>query len=281
MFKIRRNIRSLAGDIMADRNTLLPNFSGESVHRLCTTYKKLQALIVFTGSFIPGLPEPGKEIRDFYRALGELRNIQLMAVRIQNEYLPEKPETLKLLAKMESRTKKYISAVAFTKIIRKWINKNTNSFPKTIPEIDIRLYFNECVAKIEAIAFQQFVENDDLHVVRKLLKNVYYLLVMAGFWEKDIPDHWAELMNNLGAFYNNFLQRELINKLMPDIDDKNERAYLQRMSDMYEQQGEQMRKSLITEIIAKFGQKSSNHLSPLRQLSEQFGSDCVKISLQA
>ena len=253
MIYVKKNVRKLSNDMMRYERGLLPLFPVEKVHRLRTTYKKLRALIVFVQSFMTAPPVMERRLKVYYRTLGQLRNIQLLSVRICSEHTIAYCDIQQQFWVLEEKCKSQIKDMHIKHILRRWMHKDIHKFPINTPEINARLYFNETLIKIQAIAFRQFIEDEDLHSIRKLLKDAYYLSVMFGFWQKGTATEWAELMNDLGLFHDNVTQCRLINQILPEIKKPESRVHLQEQLEILKNEAERMRSMLIEMVIATFG----------------------------
>lgn len=269
MISIRKNVRKLTKYMTCYEAGLLPLLPMENVHRIRTTYKKLRALTVFVQSSMTAPPVMERRLKLYYRTLGRLRNIQLLSARICSLRTIAFSYIQQQFLVMEGRCKSQIEAMHFKHIISRWMHKNIRKFPINTPEINARLYFNETLIKIQAIAFRQFIEDEDLHNIRKLLKDAYYLSVMFGFWKKGTATDWAELMNDLGSFHDNLTQCRLIRQIQPEINEPESRVHLQEQLQILENESERMRSVLIKAIIARFGRKKMEYSYPSEQLCQQ------------
>lgn len=212
---VKHLYKSLYGKLINNIKQILPSFDPEAIHQFRVCYKKFRAflrLILYLQYSISLYRIPGK-LRKIYKVSGVLRDLQMQELRIKD------------VAKREIKNPKvYIGFLSME------IEKNEKLLYRRIQKISISkltgksFYFipaelnvNQCMQYVESIfsevysfLFSDFLLDREIHVIRKRLKDLFYILEIFSKNEKEQLlekklkgkgwQYFTELLEELGNF---------------------------------------------------------------------------------
>ena len=195
-------------------------FDADDVHSFRTHVKKLRAFLHWLGKDKKELPASFKEI---YRISGELRDIQVLLKNME-EKEENYPAFATWLRDNAARLQQLWDDTYDPAVIRR-LQRSIQH-----PELDkptarrLRSFFNERVEKIESIVYLPAPADDDLHDIRKELKDLYFVYAWGQKNDcVDEEDPIPELLKQLGEQCGQFNDRRIALTLLA--------AYIQQEQD--------------------------------------------------
>lgn len=188
----------------------------ENVHQLRIEVKKLRSLLKML-IFIKGRktsPTLKDPIRSTYTAAGEIRDAQLLCVRLKLAGVGEKYPS-QIISRLEKKIKKktkFISSIRKRKVIRKARKVFCKQMPDTISPGEITKFINYETDTANSIMASENPSVRDLHSLRKIVKEIiltYRLLNNFG------PALRAKITWNLAAFR----QMEMLGNQLGSLND--------------------------------------------------------------
>jgi CHAD domain-containing protein len=181
-------------------------FDADDVHSFRTHVKKVRAFLHWLGRDKKKLPASFKEI---YRISGELRDIQVL-LKSMEEGRESTPAFTAWLKDNAGRLRQLWDDTFHPRIIRRLERRLQHSGLKKPTTNRLQSFFNEGVEKIEAVVYLPAPDDEELHEMRKRLKEMYYIYD----WGKDhdytqSDDATPELLKNLGEDCGHFNDRRI------------------------------------------------------------------------
>lgn len=250
-------------DIRKHSEKIPGQFEKEDVHELRVVYKKLRAFmrVIRMDTETDGKVEiPGK-LNDLYTAAGPVRDLQLYISEIE---MYAKENDLDISSYLTVLNKKLFEA---KQELVKAIEKETfaKSFDKLQAELPDGLNEETPVkfirVKIAAIQIIIMVadSDDDLHSIRKQLKDIIYTLRLFELdWKTIFPRSvWKgeEELDALGSLLGNYNDLYIANSFLLQLDDldlsSDEKSKLLNLRSRWSEKKQEMKNSLLNEIIQR------------------------------
>ena len=158
---------------------LLKDFKAGEIHHFRVEVKKLRAFmrLLSAGYTTQKITLP-QEIKSFYRMAGLLRNLQLYSVRIsalcEELSIPKPLLYLKSLHEEENTMCLAMSQVAENLPWKEFHHELTNNAPSQLTGKAIKAFVRQSKSKLEDLFSLQNYNEDLLHSIRKLLKDLMY-----------------------------------------------------------------------------------------------------------
>jgi len=203
--KVYRSIRKHGAGIR--RSVSVSTFFDEDdVHAFRTHVKKLRAYLRWLGKDLRSLPPSFKEI---YRVSGELRDVQVLL-----KYMEEKqvhcPAFAGWLRDNAGRLQQLWDNTYDPAVVRRLERRLRDPPLKKPTARRLQSFFNDRTAKIESIVLLPAPADEDLHDIRKELKDMYF--VYAWGQKNDCADERDEtpgLLKQLGEQCGEFNDRRI------------------------------------------------------------------------
>lgn len=180
---------STAGRAVVDEGfTIAPEFEEENIHQFRVATKRLRALLRLVEGQ-PGVPEKlPKKFRKLYSLSGNIRDAQLMIKRA-GKAEPEVPEYVSWLEAQKAAAQQDFRDFYDSAIIVK-MEKNLKKIePQPLSVVTMRDFFAGHMADIEKILHKKGLEEEDLHDIRKKVKDLLYVAkVAAEFWPEGLEE---------------------------------------------------------------------------------------------
>jgi CHAD domain-containing protein len=250
-------------DIRKHGEKIPGHFEKEDVHELRVTYKKLRAFmrVIRMDKETEGKPEiPGK-LTDLYAAAGPVRDLQLFISEIE---VYAKENGLDLSSYLSILNKKLFDA---KQELVKAIEKETfaKSFDKLRTELPDSLQEETPVKfiRVKAAAIQIIVmvadSDDDLHSIRKQLKDILYTLrIFELDWKLIFPRSvWKneEELDALGSLLGNYNDLYIANSFLHSLEDldlgSDARNKLLELRSHWSEKKQEIKNSLLNQITMK------------------------------
>ena len=185
-----------------------------AIHEFRVEYKKLRAFLRMI-SEQPGIENEitvSKELKKFYTISGSIRDLQLQQKRIEDATVsePKKPQAyLHLLQKEIEKIKPELAEIISGKPVNKSKKKTDASIPAEFP-FHFQQYVEKKWSAINAILLSGDFSDENIHAIRKILKDLFYNLKIADDPGKQNPanniwngknDEWMnKFLEELGSF---------------------------------------------------------------------------------
>lgn len=201
------------------------NCTIENIHQLRVAYKKLRAFVRMVSQRNETSREIkiAKKIKIAYAVSGTIRDLQLQRQRILKAVKgdPEKPhEYLTLLQKDIYQLKPVLLAIHFKKIIAESRKKMAATMPNNFWVTHFKLFAQQKWAVIHSIITSGNFNDDNMHNIRKNLKDLFYNLALyKGVEHKKLlhsvangkeEQYFEELIDELGNFQNKCMAVSLL-----------------------------------------------------------------------
>lgn len=195
-------------------------FDADDVHSFRTHVKKVRAFLHWLGRDKKALPASFKEL---YRISGELRDIQVLLRSIEDNR-ESTPAFTTWLQDNAGRLQQLWDDTFHPRIIHRLVGQLQDPHLKKPTADRMQSFFNEGVEKIEAVVYLPAPDDEELHEMRKKLKEMYYIYD----WGKDHDytpqdDATPGLLKNLGEACGHFNDRRIALVLL--------NAYIQQEND--------------------------------------------------
>lgn len=178
---------STAGRAVVDEGfTIAPEFEEENIHQFRVATKRLRALLRLVEGQ-PGVPEKlPKKFRKLYSLSGDIRDAQLMAKRA-GKATPDVPEYTSWLESQERTAQDAFRDFYHSDIIVKIEKKLRKIAPQPLSVETLREFFAGHMDDVEEILRKKYLQEEDLHDIRKKVKDLLYVAKIATeFWPEGL-----------------------------------------------------------------------------------------------
>jgi len=224
-------------------------FDAGDIHAFRTHVKKLRAFLHWVGKGKKDLPPSFKEV---YRVSGQLRDIQVL-LKAMEEKVEVDPGFTDWLQESEARLQRLWDDRYDSRIIKNLRRRLQHPELKKPTPRRLRSFYDKGVGKIEAIVFLPSPADDDLHNIRKELKDMYYVYI----WGKKnncthANDETPELLNRLGEQCGQFNDRrralELLNAYLQLEQEEDAKRTATALKQHWEQDKQARRVGLLEDL---------------------------------
>jgi len=213
-------------------------FEEEEIHSFRTHVKKLRAFYHWLGNEQKPLSASFKEI---YHISGELRDIQVLLKNME-ERKEEHPAFTAWLRDNAGRLQQLWDDTYDPAVIRNLQHSIQRPELKKPTARRLRSFFHKRVGKIESIVYLPAPADDDLHDIRKELKDIYFVYV----WGKkndcaDEEDTTPEQLKELGEQCGQFNDRRTALTLLAAYIQQEQQPEARQAAEKLQQQWEEER----------------------------------------
>jgi CHAD domain-containing protein len=220
-------------------------FDEDDIHDFRTHVKKLRAYLRWLGKDLRSLPP---SFRKIYRISGELRDIQVLLKNMEERQV-HCPAFADWLRDNAGRLQQLWDDTYDPAVIRRLERKLRDPKLKKPTAGRLQQFFDQRTAKIESIVLLPAPGDDDLHDIRKALKDMYFVLIWGQKNDcADEDDQMSERLKQLGEQCGAFNDRRIALGLLD--------AYIQ------EEQVPEARQAAAT-LRAQFEEERSTHRKEL------------------
>jgi CHAD domain-containing protein len=196
--QIATTANGYTGSMQQIAGEIAPAFDADTIHRFRVETKRLRALLRLLQTADENLDvRLGKRFKEMYGALGEIRDAQMHLVRVVKDEGPSLPGyALWLASRIGEGQRRWIAAYS-EKALRKLLARiASTNWPATLePETLVR-FVAAHLAAINDVLGQPALHDEDLHDIRKKVKDLQHILRWA---KAEWPEGIAALeANNLG-----------------------------------------------------------------------------------
>jgi CHAD domain-containing protein len=212
---IRQICNAYYRELKRSDSGLSANPDAESIHRFRVVYKKLRAFLRMM-AYMPLSPESFKvprKLKQLYTITGTLRNLQLQLQYIKEAMKYMQPKPLVYLRLLETEIKKLQPELTDVLSARPVAMAKKNTWDYLPGKFTLTAYRNYTGHKwdtIAAIILRGGFSDDNIHFIRKGLKDLYYNLelyegverekLFVSTWKGMTEPEVESLLNGLGIF---------------------------------------------------------------------------------
>lgn len=190
-------------------------FDVEAIHQFRVEYKKLRAFLRMISQElkIAGEIKIYKKLKKAYNISGSIRDLQLQQQRIMEATKQElkKPQAyLALLQKEIDKLKPELSEIFLEKPVIKSKKKTDAFIPDEFQLSGFKLLMQKKWTVINAIIASGHFSDDNIHAIRKSLKDLFYNMKMyegveqdllsMSIWKGKDEQYFNKLLDELGSF---------------------------------------------------------------------------------
>lgn len=224
-------------------------FDADDVHSFRTHVKKLRAFLHWLGRDKSGLPSSFKEL---YRISGELRDIQVLLKNMEEKEVTN-PVFSAWLRDNAARLQQLWDDTYDPAVIRRLQRALQYPELKKPTARRLRAYFNERVEKIESIVYLPAPADDDLHNIRKELKDLYFVYVWGqknNFADEDdpIPESLKQLGEQCGQFNDRRVALTLLGAYIQQEQEMDARQSAESMQRQWEEERLSHKRELLQQV---------------------------------
>jgi hypothetical protein len=187
----------------------------DKIHELRMEIKKTKALftmITYANSKF-SKRKYFKPFRKLFDASGEVRCVQVEQELLKKYITDEQDKYIDHLRHEEIEKSKELEELIQSKIISKLKGKNKKILPfiDAVAEKDIKTFLKKDAKKLSSLTERKIFRERDLHVIRKRLKN-FYFIAKSAYSHIVTPDPWNKLLELLGHWHDSQVSIEHLRK---------------------------------------------------------------------
>lgn len=190
-------------------------FDPEAIHQFRVAYKKLRALLRMLSQEddTTGEVKVLRKLKKAYNISGSIRDLQLQQQRIREaaNQEPKKPQAyLTLLQKEIDKLKPELLEIVSENPVAESKKKTDASMPDEFRLQDIQIFLQRKQVNISSIIESGDFSDDNVHAIRKNLKDLFYNLKINGeiepaisfsnIWKGKDEKYFDQLLDELGNF---------------------------------------------------------------------------------
>lgn len=195
-------------------NKIAVHFDTEDIHQFRITYKKLRAFfrMLSLQNNIEKAITPSKKLKKVYTLLGTIRDLQLQQQRTiaSNKNLKKIAPYINLLQQQIDKLKPELLNLVKEKPVAKSKNKIAAKLPEKISPEGFKKFAQQKWQAIHHILATGNFSDENIHTIRKLLKDLLYNLKADEAFDKQLSAmhiwkgkdaaYFADLLDELGIF---------------------------------------------------------------------------------
>lgn len=226
-------------------------FDADDIHSFRTHVKKVRAFLHWLGRDKKTLPA---SFKDIYHVSGELRNIQVL-LKSMEERGESTPAFTAWLQDNAGRLHQLWDDTYHPRIIQRLEDRLQHPPLKKPTAHKLRSFFNGNVEKIEAIVYLPAPDDDDLHDMRKRLKDMYYVYVWGkkhDYTQSDdaMSEALKKLGEDCGVFNDRRIALMLLNAWLQQEKDDSARQTAEQLKQRWEEERQTQRAQLLSALRA-------------------------------
>ena len=154
-----------------------------------------------------------KPFRKLFDISGDVRCVQVEQELLKKYLTDEQDKYLDHLRHEEIEKSKALEELIQSKMITKLKDKNRKILPflDAVTEKDIKRFLKKDAKKLSSLTERKIFRERDLHVIRKRLKN-FYFIAKSAYSHIVIPDPWNKLLELLGHWHDSQVSIEHLRK---------------------------------------------------------------------
>jgi len=223
---------------------IIHGFDAETIHQFRVEYKKLRAFLrmISQQHEAEGEIKISKKLKKGYNISGSIRDLQLQLQRILEATKQElkKPQAyLSLLQKEIDKLKPELSEIFLNNPIAESKKKTEASIPDEFSLNSFRNFILKKWGAIYAIILSGHFSDDNIHAIRKSLKDLFYNLkiyegvehelLSLSIWKGKDEQYFNKLIDELGSFQDKCTAIALLKSYWLNSVNKYNRELLERI----------------------------------------------------
>lgn len=196
-------------------NEVVSGFDIEAIHQFRVEYKKLRAFLrmIPHGSDTTGKIKISGKLKKIYNISGRIRDLQLQRQRIRQATKQEleKPEAYLSLLQLEiEKLKPELIEISLEESVNQSRKKTNAAIPDKLPSDNFRNFARQKWVAVYEIILSGNFSDDNIHAIRKTLKDLFYNLKLyegvekellsQGLWKEKVDSFFNEFLDELGNF---------------------------------------------------------------------------------
>ena len=245
--------------------TVTENFDVEAIHQFRVAYKKLRAFLrmISQQQETAGEIKISKKLKKGYDISGSVRDLQLQQQRILEATKQElkKPQAyISLLQKEIKKLKPELSEIFLEKPVTASKKKTDASIPDEFKLNSFRNFVQKKWEAIYAIIASRHFSDDNIHAIRKSLKDLFYNLkiyegvehelLSLSIWKGKDGQYFIKLLDELGSFQDKYTAIALLKSYWLNSLNKYNRELLEQIKKGWVKDKAHMKKLLVKELKA-------------------------------
>lgn len=224
MPKVKHITNRLYRELKKHDKHIIRGFDPEAIHRFRVGYKKLRAFLKLLSmqKGVAGKIKIFKNLKRGYRLSGRIRDLQLQYQRITETAERENkiPEAyINFLQKETGKLKKQCRDVFIKNPVAKCKKRTDASVPDEFKKNGFRDFVRQNWEAVRVIASSRHLSDDDIHAIRKSLKDILYNLEIyegdeqdrsPGIWKGGDREYLNKLTDELGRFHDRCISIALL-----------------------------------------------------------------------
>jgi len=241
-----------------------PNFDVDAIHDFRVSYKKLRAFFRLVSAETNDELKVPRKLKKVYKALGVIRDMQLQRQKFKGTVKPKQPQAyLTKLSREIKRQKEELLERFSDDIITESKKKIVASLPSKLGNSSSRDFIRKKQSGNQVIITSGDFSDDNLHSIRKNLKDIYYIQEISlenenkriSTQKKKIKEKGPakEFLDSMGDFQDKRTGISLIRNSWLMQFAKNEQALLIQIKQGWMKDKANMKRTLVRKL------KSLNH----------------------
>ena len=241
------------------------DFDVEAIHQFRVAYKKLRAFLrmISQDHEKAGEIKISKKLKKGCNISGSIRDLQLQQQRILEATKQElkKPQAyIRLLHKEIEKLQAELSEIFLEKPVTESKKKTDASIPDEFPLNSFRNFVQKKWAAIYAIIASRHFSDDNIHAIRKSLKDIFYNLkiyegvehelLSLSIWKGKDDQYFNRLLDELGSFQDKCTAIALLKSYWLNSLNIYNRELLERIKKGWAKDKVRMKKSLVKKLKA-------------------------------
>ncbi|MBC7509034.1 MAG: CHAD domain-containing protein [Ferruginibacter sp.] len=252
--KLKKHIKKISED-----------FDMEAIHQFRIAYKKLRAFLrmISQDHETTGEIKVSKKLKRSYNLSGFVRDLQLQQLKIREATKQElkKPQAyINLLKKEIEKLTPELSEIFLEKPVTASKKKTDASIPNELHLNSFRNFVQKKWAAIYAIIVSRHFSDDNIHAIRKSLKDLFYNLkinegveyevLSQSIWKGKDEQYFNKLLEELGSFQNKCTAIGLLKSYWLNSFNTHNRVLLEGIKKGWVKDKVRMKKMLLKELKA-------------------------------
>lgn len=191
------------------------DLTADRIHELRLEIKKLKALFELISYTTNKFPRRKyfKPLKTLFENAGSIRCVQVEH-ELLKKYIPdERDKYLHHLSNVEIENGEKLAVLFQSKIFSKVknIKKEIMPFLQAVSATNVNIFLKKEAKKIVSLTEKKIFSDRKLHVIRKKLKN-FYFIAGSAYADIVIPDPWNKLLELLGDWHDSQVAIEHLRK---------------------------------------------------------------------
>lgn len=265
MIKMEKEpVRHIAGNYYKDLKKhfkkIIPQFETVTIHQFRVAFKKHRAFLRLI-SMSDGTLKIPKAIKKAYHIAGQIRDLQLQQQRIRAVTKDQSVQPVSYLRLIEgeiSKLKPALDEIFLDNPFTEEEKAAIEAVPEELPLSIIRAFIQQKWSAVYVIVSSGSLSDDDIHSVRKNLKDLFYMLKICegvaeevfsnSVWKKADENAINTLLEELGGFQDSCTSITLLRSRLLKQLNTTERTMLENTRKLLYKEKAQKKQSLLKKM---------------------------------